>query len=87
MTLNKSFCLPFHNFFLLFFFKSSVDVIGMIDLYWTPEMECLQNINFTNIPISELAKEANFCRVDKKSTWVPLIRHSNAAYDPNYFMK
>ena len=56
-------------------------------MFWYPEMECLETINYWNISISDAAKYTRFCSVDKRSAWVPRVRHSNAVYDPNYFME
>ena len=56
-------------------------------MFWYPEMECLENIDLWNVSMSEAAKYTRLCRVDKRQTWVPRIRHSNAVYDPNYYMQ
>ena len=87
---EQKFEFKIYNLNKLFFFvfaKISFEVIGMFDFYWLPKMDCLENIteDIQNAPISEAAKSTFTCQVDKKETWIPKIRHSNAVKDANYF--
>ena len=59
---------------------------GYFQFFWQPKVDCLENIEqkIQNLSMSEEAKESILCFVDKKSTWVPRIRHTNSAGNFNY---
>ena len=60
----------------------------MLEFYWNPQMDCWTDIEqkIQNASISATAKYTEYCDIDRKLTWVPKIRHSNAAVlSPNAY--